>query len=374
MRIGIDIRELRKDSHTGIGRYILNFIDVTSRNRKDYQLYLYGNQLSTIDRLPSSCTVKIIPERLRCWWDHITLAKQLKKDSIDLFLSPYYKAPFFTKCPVIITIHDVMFLYITQRKVPWKWLYNMLFKFSARLIAKKAQFIITDSQNSKSEIIKLLKIPEGKIKVIYLGVSPLFHPIEDRNYIEQIKQKYKIIGRYLFYLGNFKPHKNVNRLIKAYHMLQQDYKNQYCLVLAGKKDDNLLNVLNIARELKIEEYIQYIGTPAEEDLPALYSAATIFVIPSLAEGFGLPAIEAMACGTPVIAGNGGSLPEIVGNAGIIVDSQNTEEIFKAINKLISDYNLCNLLINKGLLRAKEFNHVQAAEKIITLIDTALNCE
>ena len=227
MRIGIDIRELRKDSHTGIGRYILNFIDVTSQNRKDYELYLYGNQLSTIDRLPSSCTVKVIPERLRCWWDHITLERQLNKDSIDLFLSPYYKAPLFANCPVIITIHDVMFLYITQRKSPWKWIYDSLFKFSARLIAKKAQFIITDSKNSKSEIIKLLKIPQSKIKVIYLGISPLFRPIEDRNYIEQIKQKYKIIGRYLFYLGNFKPHKNVNRLIKAYHMLQQDYKNQY---------------------------------------------------------------------------------------------------------------------------------------------------
>jgi glycosyltransferase involved in cell wall biosynthesis len=371
MRIGIDIRELRKDSHTGIGRYIINFIEVASQKRKEFEFYLYGNQFSTINRLPQCCTIKIIPERLTCWWDHITLANQLNKDSIDLFLSPYYKAPFFARCPVIITIHDLMFLYISERKAPRKWIYNALFKFATRRIAKKAHFIITDSYYSKSEIIQFLQIPDSKIKVIYLGVSPLFHPVSDEKYIELVKQKYQIKGEYLFYLGNFKPHKNVIRLIEAYHLLPQDYRNQYSLVLAGAKDNNLLNVLAICKDLEIEKHVIYIEAPTERDLPALYSGARAFIIPSLAEGFGLPAIEAMACATPVIAGNGGSLPEIVGNAGIIVDSQNTEEIFKAINKLINDYDLCNLLIKKGLLRVKEFNYVHAAEKIIALIDDVL---
>jgi glycosyltransferase involved in cell wall biosynthesis len=371
MRIGIDIRELKKNSHTGIGRYIINFIEVASQKRKDFELYLYGNQLSTIDRLPQCCAIKIIPERLTCWWDHMTLGRQLQKDSIDLFLSPYYKAPFFARCPVIITIHDLMFLYIAERKAPWKWIYNILFKFAARLIAKKAHFIITDSYYSKSEIIQFLKIPDNKIKVIYLGVSPLFYPVSDEKYIELVKQKYQIKGKYLFYLGNFKPHKNVIRLLKAYRLLPQDYRNQYALVLAGAKDDNLLNVLTICKDLQIEKHIIYIEAPTEKDLPALYSGARAFIIPSLAEGFGLPAIEAMACGTPVIAGNGGALPEVIADAGIVVNSRNTEELYKAILKLINDANLCNILIKKGLSRAKEFNYIHAAEKIIELIDNTI---
>lgn len=371
MRLGIDIRELQKSKVTGIGRYLLNLIEVASQKRSDYELFLYGNQFSRSDKFPGKCHVRIIPEGIVWWWDQIKLKNQLKRDSVDLFLSPYYKAPILANCPTIITIHDLMFLYISSRKVPWQWIYNIYFKIIARIIASKTKAIITDSIISKREIIKYLKIPEKKIKVICIGVSPQFKPADERINIEKMKGKYGIKGEYIFYLGNFKPHKNVARLVEAYNMLQEKHKNKYLLVLAGEGDKNLPKLINLAKEMKLAERILYIGSPNEDDLPLLYSAAKMFVMPSLAEGFGLPAIEAMACGTPIIVGNRGALPEVVGEAGILVNPLSSKDIHHAIKRLFNDSNLYKSLINKGLLRAHEFDYTRSAEKIIELIDSII---
>ena len=216
MIIGIDGRELERGKVTGIGRYLLNFLKFATTFKKDYQFILYGNQFTRLDYKSPNLTLKIILERITITWDQVLLPAHLKNDKVDVFLSPYIKAPFFSPCPYITTIHDLLFL-STADYTGWKYkLYNETFKIFGRVISKRAKAIITDSEYSKKDIIKIFGVDEEKIHAIPLGISSEYKPIKDVSSIERVKNIYNIRGRYILYVGNFKPHKNIKRLIEAF--------------------------------------------------------------------------------------------------------------------------------------------------------------
>jgi glycosyltransferase involved in cell wall biosynthesis len=201
--------------------------------------------------------------------------------------------------------------------------------------------------------MKVFGVPGEKITVITLAADRAFRQIDSE--FSGVLSKYKIEGKYILYFGNFNSHKNVGALIEAYQKLPANIKEEYRLVIGGKKDRAGRALLKLSKNLGLQERTIFTDFVQKEDLPYLYNAAEVFVFPSLYEGFGLPPLEAMACGTPVIAFRVASLPEVIGEAGILLDPCGPDELAKAIVSVLTDNVLKKSLIEKGLSRAKQFS-------------------
>lgn len=234
---------------------------------------------------------------------------------------------------------------------------------------KIADCIITISEFSKQEIIKYLNVPENKIHVISLGVdTKYYHSNYTEQMIQAVKDKYGIHEKYLFYQGTLEPRKNLKKLIEAYAISIKNIPYAPDLILAGKKGWMYDEIFETVKLFKLEEKVKFLGYIELEEIPKLMSGAIAFVYPSLYEGFGLPPLEAMACGAPVIASNVSSIPEVVGNAGILVNPQSKEEIAEAMIKIVKDEQLRNELHEKGIIRARKFQWSKATEQVIEIIE------
>jgi len=367
MKIGIDAREFVSGRMTGIGRYLLNFLRYALFLKPEWEFIIFGNQNTNINLESSNLRKIFIPEYITLWWDQVQLPYHLEKEKIDLFFSPYYKAPIFSPCKVIITIHDFIPFFSPFLKKSNPSLKRVLLKNEGKIIARKAQAIITVSEYSKKDIVKILKVPDGKIEVAPNSVEDRYQPVSDGKVLERIKKKYEITKEYIFNLGNLKPHKNVSGLLKAYSQLSHNLKNKYQLVIVGKKERYFNALANLARGLQLDTlFIDYVQDP---DLPALLSSAEFLVFPSFYEGFGLPVLEAMACGCPVVSSNTSSMPEVLGDAALFFDPYHVEEMSLAMRKMLEDENLRNKFRQKGLERARLFTMEKTAKKILDAFES-----
>jgi len=253
---------------------------------------------------------------------------------------------------LVTTIHDLIPLIypeVLPSRMSRIYCYLMM-----RAAARKSKRVIVDSGHTRKDVVKHLKIPEDKVRVIYIGVSENYHPVEDERTLSKVKARYETSERFIFYIGQWKPHKNLLRLIRAFQKLKIKTGAPHKLVIGGREDPSCQEIPALARDLDLEEDIVFTGYIPEEDLPTLYSAAELFVLPSLYEGFGVPVLEAMACGTPVVSSNTSSLPEVAGDAAILVNPYSSEEIAGAMQEVLDDGNLRQRLVQKGLERVKLF--------------------
>lgn len=363
MKIGIDCRELGA-YQTGIGRILIEFLREARRKTKDFEFILFGNEttdfLSFQDIFMDYKKV-VIKERWTFWWDQIQLKKALQNNEIDVFFSPYYKIPLLTTAKTVLSIFDLTYLLVEPYA---RHLKNTIYiKNFIKLAARKAKKIITSSNSTKEDLSEILHLPQGKIDVVHLGISSRFRTIQEKNRIEFAKKKYGIPHKYILYVGNFSPHKNLKRLILAYNLLADHLKKEYSLVLGGGE----AKTLGI-RDTELLICIPYI---AEEDLPILYSGAEIFIFPSLYEGFGFPPLEAMACGCPVASSNTSSLPEVLGEAALFFDPGQIEEISCAIRRMLEDEDLRNRLRQKGLERARLFTPEKMTDRILDIFESVI---
>jgi len=367
MKIGIDCRELRIYI-TGIGRILIEFLKETRRHGKDFDFILFGNQYT--DFLSFQDVYKdhkkiIINEKLSLWWDQIQLKRAIKKNNIDVFFSPYYKIPLLTKTKTILSIFDVIYLLVEPYK---NYFRNRLYiRNFIKVASKKAKKILTSSNYTKNDLLKVLNLPKEKIEVIYLGVSPKFKIIYERDKIESVKKKYRIDKSYILYVGNFRPHKNVKRLVSAYNLLSEETKREYSLVLGGEESRKFIIDNNLSKSSSLQ-YIIFPGRISDEDLPLLYSGADLFVFPSLYEGFGLPPLEAMACGCPVVSSNTSSLPEVLGDSAGFFNPHDEEEMSLVIRQVLEDDNLRNIFRQKGLTRVKLFTPKKMTKEILNVLE------
>lgn len=364
MNIGIDIRELQANLMTGIGRYLVNFLYWAIPQNPDCSFYLYGNQDTYFQYVSHNVTLRIIPEQQTLYWDQVTLPRQIRQDKLDVFLSPYIKGPIFSPAPLITTMHDLLFLSLPEYRKNIGW--ELTYKCFARLVGESAKAVITDSLYSQNDIVRLLKLPRQKIKVIPLAVAPEYYQPVEAAAIEQLRQKAGISGRYILYVGNFKPHKNIQRLVKAYAGLDERLRQEYRLVLCGRPDSHCLQLRQLIQELKIEDEVIFPGMVTKE-LPALYRGADLFVFPSLYEGFGLPVAEAMACGVAVVTSNVTSLPEVAGDSAVLIDPRNTESLTEAMSCLLTDQKLRAAYVQRGLQRAQLFHPNKFGPQVLALL-------
>ena len=290
-------------------------------------------------------------------WRYFTLPLHLKKYSLDVIHDPYELGAFtfggsFRK---IITVHDLTPLLFPSLLKKMDVIFH-------RLLLKKtinnADKIITVSYHTQKDLITYLNVPKDKIKVIYNGNDARFQPL---NYIEisKVREKYKLPERFILSVGGLHPIKNISRLLKAYNLSRRNGLN-HKLVIVGMVMDKVSEIFQTLKGLNLEDQVIFTGKVPDNDLVGLYNSADLFIYPCLYAGFGLPPLEAMSCGTPVIASNNSSLPEVVGDAGLLINPYDITEIADAINNIITDDDLRKNLIKKGLKRSKQFNWSKSA--------------
>ena len=359
IRLGVDGRELVTGARTGIGRYVIEVLRAASQ--KGWPCTVYGDRSTSLGVTLPGVALRVLDPRWTQWWDQVTLPRQLAQDKISAFLSPYYKGPLLAPCPVVLTIHDLFFItYLGRRRL----FYDGLIARLARLYAARAVAIIADSEYSQQAIVTRLGISAEKITVIPVPLGNEFHetPLTD-----EVKVRYGITDPYILYVGNFWPHKNLPRLLQAFAGLGESLRNTFQLVLAGCDQHHRLRLQELARTLGLSSRILFPGQIADPDLPALYSGCALFVLPSLEEGFGLPALEAMACGAPVIAANRAAIPEVVGKAAILFDPEDVAAITKAMTDVLTQPELGATLRRQGLLRSREFSLNRTAGRVLMLL-------
>jgi glycosyltransferase involved in cell wall biosynthesis len=281
---------------------------------------------------------------------------------------PYWGGPLRSPVPLVVTIHDLITLLVPEyRRGAGARLYNALVSAGAR----GADHIITDSFASKLDIVDHLGIPEREITAVYLAVGPQYEPAENDLVEMAILRKYDLPDFYILYLGGYALHKNITTLLLAYTYVARALGEDYPLVLAGRKPAPSAAVPDYddyVKQLRLEKYVRWIGVVAEEDKPVLYRNAETFVFPSRYEGFGLPVLEAMACGTPVVTTEGGSLPEVVGEAAFAVDPDDERDMAGSIIASIVQENLAAELRQKGLAQAKTFSWERTVAETVSVYD------
>ncbi|MBE8539371.1 glycosyltransferase [Geoglobus acetivorans] len=376
MKIGIIANSI-DDIKTGVASYPYNLIKYLPyyRDNEYYIIHykkneLINNMIKTYDFINDF----IIPIPKKTPFGHeiqkmILIPTKLNKMDFDIIHDTYHFGPFLflKKSKKILTVYDLTPLLFpeTHRKSR-----VLMHKYIFPLILKSSDKIITDSYSTKSDLIKYFKIPENKIKVIYLAADERFKPLKEDE-INKIRQKYKLKNPFILYVGTVEPRKNIQTLLKAYYKLKkQGIKHK--LVIAGKIGWKYKPIFETIDKLDLKKDVIFTGYVPDEDLPALYNAADIFIYPSLYEGFGLPPLEAMACGTPVITSNTSSLPEVVGNAGIMVDPYDIDGLAKAMYEVLTNEGLKEEMRKKGLERAKMFNWRKTAEETLNVYEEVYN--
>ena len=263
----------------------------------------------------------------------------------------------------VVTLHDLSVLHHSQ----WAKSSSLeFFKKNIKNILTQASKIIAVSNFTKDDIIKFFNIERERITVIYEGAKDIFYPDLDKKYL---KNKFNL-ENYILYVGQLQPRKNVIRLLIAYSKLDINLRNKYSLVLVGTpRDNNFANkIAKIIKEFKINNYVKQLDWVKDEDLPKLYSGAKLFIFPSLFEGFGLPVLEALSCGVPVITSNVSSLPEVVGRAGILVNPEKVDEIKLSMDKVLLDEKIYQNLKNNCLKQAAKFNWQKAAKETLAVYE------
>lgn len=283
----------------------------------------------------------------------LTLSRELRQHPVDL-LHVQYTAPPFAPCPVVTTIHDLAFEHLPETFNRRSW---MQLRLTVRRTARRAAQIITLSDYSCRDISHTYGIPPERITVTPAAAPSHFAPVTDETALRRIREKYEIRGDYILSLGSIQPRKNLVRLIEAYSCLRGGWREVKLpqLVLAGKRGWLESETLRAAERNALDRDIVFTGYVPEPDLVGLYSGATCFVYPSYFEGFGLPVVEAMQCGVPVIAGNRTSLPEVIADAGLLFDPFDTQALVNALMRVIGNPAYRAELSAKGLERAKNFN-------------------
>ncbi len=298
---------------------------------------------------------------VRMFWEQ--LCQPFCARGLHLLHAPVYVSPLLGPCPTVVTIHDLSFIKLPQAFRASNRSYLKLF---TRLSVRRAAKIIVVSENTRRDAALLLGIPLERIVVIPNGVDETFCPIQDQSRIAAFRRRRSIPDRIILFVGTIEPRKNVGTLIRAYAQLKEKGIIEHKLVIGGNKGWMYEPTFALVEELELSEEVIFPGFLSPEELPLWYNAAELFAYPSLYEGFGLPPLEAMACGTPVITSNVSALPEVVGKAGIMVGPHDVEAWAEAIEQVLLDAELRESLSNAGLKRAARFSWHKTAEMTVDL--------
>jgi glycosyltransferase involved in cell wall biosynthesis len=374
MRIGIDYTAAVRQGG-GIGRYTRNLIRALSEldAENQYRLLVAGGwgEGDGLGAWPANFCVRGVPLSDR--WMHIVWQRlrlpvpvQTITGSIDLFHSPDFVLPPTAGVPTILTVHDLSFLRVPQFFVPG---FRGYLEGAVTRAVGRARHILADSESTRCDLIELLAVEPARVSVLYPGVEARFQPVQDATVLGQVRARYELPERFVLGLSTLQPRKNFDGLIEAFCRLVGDCGNDpeiagLHLVIVGGKGWMYEETLALVEHVGLGSVVHFPGFAADEDLPALYSLASVFAFPSWYEGFGLPVLESMACGTPVVAADNSSLPEAVGDAGLMVDAGEPVALADALGRLLRDSGLRERLVVAGREQARRFTWEDAGKQLL----------
>jgi glycosyltransferase involved in cell wall biosynthesis len=375
VRIGIDATALPPQPG-GAGNYIIQLIRSLASLETDshFTVFAYPSGYDLID-LPASPRLDwvVSPDKSparRLLWEQMTLPRLVRGSNVALLHSLHYTRPLSLSCASVVTFHDMTFFLYPHLHTRSK---RIFFPTAIRLSARNADALIAVSENTKKDAVRLLGVPEDKITAIPHGVGEEFHPISDARLLEDIRLKYSLPQDFILNVGVVEPRKNLTLLLKSYQRLRLQGIS-LPLVIVGSLGWMYEDVFRLAESLGIKEQVHFTGYVPTRDLPIIYNLSRVFVYPSIYEGFGLPPLEAMACGIPVITTAVSSMPEHVGDAGILIPPQDEKALTNALQKLINDSTLQEELSSKGPERASQFTWKRTAQETLKVYESVLTAQ
>lgn len=361
VRIGIDGTPML-GPRSGIGYYTSRLLSSMVELTPDWEYLLYSNRpLGTLEPpLDRATQVNGYFPHSRWMWMQAILPRTIRASQPSLCHFPNALAPLWQPTPFILTIHDAsLFLFGGYHPRARHATIRLMLPF----VARRAAAVITVSQHARQDLLRVLKLPDEKVHVVHEAAPEHFRPVEDPIELENIRQRYQLPQEFLLYVGTLEPRKNLVRVVHALHQVRCAGL-PHKLVIAGPRGWMMDDFEREVQAAGLQDAVQYLGYIPTHHLPGLYSLATVFVFPSLYEGFGLPPLEAMACGTPVLSSNRSSLLEVCGDAAYLVDPESVMNIADGIICLLKDGNLRQELSARGLARARQFSWQRAAEQTL----------
>jgi glycosyltransferase involved in cell wall biosynthesis/ubiquinone/menaquinone biosynthesis C-methylase UbiE len=370
MKIAIDV-SLAVGESAGVGSYTRGLLEglASIDAENEYVLYSYldspPSPQSTFPPRPNFAfrMLRLEAEHWERIWSRADLPPREALGAVDVLHSPFFNAPREHHGALVVTIHDVSFLLQPQFHTEANRLHCLQGTLNAALYADR---IIAVSMRTKQDLMDYFAIPEERIRVIHEAPRKVYSPERNVEVIRGALERLGIFHNFILFVGSLEPRKNLKTLLQAYARYVKQHAGQEWLVVAGGKGWLNDDLSQVAAELGIAERVKFLGYVQEIDLRVLYSAAKLFVYPSIYEGFGLPPLEAMACGAPVITSNTSALPEVVGDAALLIDPHNSDELCQAMQRVLCDGDLRLRMRREGLTRAKLFSWEQTAEETLAV--------
>jgi glycosyltransferase involved in cell wall biosynthesis len=360
VRIGIDARKLHD---FGIGTYIRNLLRQLARLDQETEFVLLCRSADQAALASIGENFRAVAERAGNYSiaEQVAIPLALRREAVTLFHAPHYVLPPLVPCRSVVTIHDCIHLMFPQY-LPNRFALRYA-RTSMALASKRATRVITVSESSKRDLLRFFETDPAKIAVIPNAYDERF-AIEPREEdVVRVRERYQLHDEFVLYAGNVKPHKNLERLIEAFDLVRKRGLDHLKLVLIGDEISKYAALRRAVHQNQLHKYVRFLGYLPEETLAVMYRLAGVFVFPSLYEGFGLPPLEAMASGTPVVTSNVSSLPEVAGDAAVLVDPYDPQAIADGIFRVLTDEALRRDLRRKGLARARQFSWEQSVRRI-----------
>jgi glycosyltransferase involved in cell wall biosynthesis len=360
VRIAIDARKLHD---FGIGTYIRNLVCGLAKidRTTDYVLLCRDKDMAFAATLGPNFRAVAEGAGHYSIAEQLTLPLAVRRAHVDLFHAPHYVLPALTPGRTVVTIHDCIHLmfpdYRTHRLA---YAYARASMWTA---AHKSDRIFTVSEQSKRDILKFFHVPPDKIVVTPNAIDERFNVEPNAEHVTQIRERYQLSHAYILYVGNIKPHMNLERLIEAFQLVRSQGRSELELLIIGDEISKLQSLRRAVHKYDLHRYVRFHGFVPQETLSVLYRLASVFVFPSLYEGFGLPPLEAMACGTPVVTSNVSSLPEVVGDAAVLVDPYSPQAIADGILKVLQSAHLRAELRQRGFARVREYSWERSVARV-----------
>ena len=367
MRIAFDAKRMLNNP-TGLGNHARILADALMRDYPDNE-YLFFSPTAKdefLNQLHGEYEMHFPETRsaqaVHSWWRSYGITNDLLKNKVDIYHGISNELPFNihgTRIKTVVTIHDLIFLKHSEQ---YPWIDRQIYTLKTKHAAKHADAIIAVSQETKQDLIDLYKVPERKISVIYPSVDEQFYHIVSENKKAVVKMQYKLPEKYILNVGSFFPRKNQVKVIEAFERVKEEITED--LVLVGSSGYMLAEVQKMVTEKKLDGRVHILTTVGNDDLPSIYQSASLFVFPSLFEGFGAPVLEALFSGVPVIASRGGAIAEAAGRESIYIDPQSTEDMADKILSILNDEGQQKRMIESGHRHAQTMTDSVFAARIM----------
>jgi glycosyltransferase involved in cell wall biosynthesis len=372
MKIGIEAQRIFRKKKHGMDivavELIRNLQQIDRSN--EYFIFVKEDEDDTVITETANFKIVKIKGGPYPYWEQVLLPGAVRESGVEVLHCTSNTAPLRISVPLIVTVHDIIYLekWNFTKGTAYQIAGNLYRRWNVPPVVKKASVIITVSEYERKRIRDFFELDDTKIRAVYNGVGEHFHPVTDRATLDSVKKKYSLPDQYVFYLGNTDPKKNIEGVMRAMSWLREKNKLSFRLLMLDIDREFLSRMASSIGDPQVLEYISFSGYVPNHELPAIYTMASLFLYPSLRESFGIPILEAMACGVPVITSNTSSMPEVAGSGALLVNPHDPTDIAENIVRLLEDKALQLDLKNKGLARSRNFSWRNNAEATLKLYE------